>query len=170
MGFLLHYSQRIQSLIASDMHRDKVPLSTYPWPKELAGPCALLQFKAGTSNGSNTRATGVFEKGRYQPGGTGCTSVGSRVARVCINCTHIREARSNHTLRAHRTWGGETKARAHKAGVVPQCDRQTVSALVRHLSCLLCVTTKYLGLRELLCDFMPGLEFRGLCTRAYSRV
>ena len=27
------------------MHRDKVLLSTYPWPKELTGLCALLQFK-----------------------------------------------------------------------------------------------------------------------------
>lgn len=27
------------------MHRDKAPLSTRPWPKELTGPCALLQFK-----------------------------------------------------------------------------------------------------------------------------
>lgn len=106
-----------------------------------------------------------FEKGRYQPGGTRCTSVGSRIACVCIN---IREARSNHTLRVHRTWGeGELKLVHIELGL---CRNVTVSALVRHLSCLLCVTTKYLGLRELLCDFMPGLEFRGLCTRAYSRV
>lgn len=27
------------------MHRDKVPLSTRPWPKEFTGLSALLQFK-----------------------------------------------------------------------------------------------------------------------------